>query len=281
MLDKRLGRPRPDPDNRGCIMIRTVNEPAARRAQAAVLLATAALVNGCVSTGDLQGTAASGLSALTSGIGITGADAAPTPSASAQPLTPAEERMRQQSKAFQKTVWEGVLIGASAGTLWGVIQGDKAKDVLTKAVIGGAVGGLAGAYIGHKQNQFSSKEDQLDSMIADVKQSNRDTEELIVSVRQVIAEDKKRLAAVEQRFRKGQATKVEVDGTRSRIKENQTVIAQASKGAHQKQSMFQGAEQQFKKDNPGTDTARMQREIDAYNKHLKTLDGLAGSVAVA
>jgi hypothetical protein len=59
------------------------------------------------------------------------------------------------------------------------------------------------------------------------------------------------------------------------------VIAQASKGAREKQTMFQGAERQFKQENPGTDTAGMQRELDAYNNKLKTLDGLAGSVSVA
>jgi hypothetical protein len=45
--------------------------------------------------------------------------------------------------------------------------------------------------------------------------------------------------------------------------------------------MFQGAERQFRQDHPGTDTARMQRELDTYNKNLKTLDSLAQNVSVA
>ena len=238
-------------------------------------LATALLTAGCAMTSDIKGMATTGLST------ITGGTQPQTQTASSESLTPAEQRMRQQSKAFQKTVWEGVLIGAGAGTLWGVIQGDEAKDVLLKAAIGGAVGGLAGAYIASKQKQFSSKEDQLDAMIADVRRSNQETEDLIASVRQVIAEDKKRLAAVEQRYRKGQASQAEVASTRSRITDNQAVIAQASKGAREKQTMFQGAERQYRQDNPGTDTGRMQQELAAYNSKLKTLDKLAGSVSVA
>ncbi|HYN79544.1 MAG TPA: hypothetical protein VES73_17315, partial [Lamprocystis sp. (in: g-proteobacteria)] len=222
--------------------------------------------------------ATAGLGAITGG---SGGDPAQTAGSLAAPLSPAEQRLRQQSQAFQRTVWEGALIGAGAGTLWGVIQGDKPKDVLTKALVGGAVGGLAGAYVASKQKAFSSREDQLDAMIADVRKSNQETEELITSVRQVIAEDKKRLAAVNNRYRKGQATQVEVADARRRISDNQKVIAQASTGARGKQSMFQGAERQFQQDNPGTDTGRMRRELDAYGKKLKTLDGLAGSVAVA
>ncbi len=240
-----------------------------------IALATGLLTAGCVTTGDIQGLATTGLSTLT------GSMQPQTPTASSASLTPAEQRLRRQSNAFRKTVWEGVLIGAGAGTLWGVIQGDEAKDVLLKAAIGGAVGGLAGAYIASKQKQFSSKEDQLDAMIADVRRSNQETEELIASARQVIAEDKKRLAAVEQRYRKGQASQSEVASMRSRITDNQAVIAQASKGAHEKQTMFQGAERRYRQDNPGTDTGRMQQELAAYSRKLNTLDSLAGSVAVA
>ena len=242
---------------------------------AIIALATGLLTAGCVTTGDIQGMATTGLSTLTGGT------QPQTQTAAGASLTPAEQRMRQQSKAFQKTVWEGVLIGAGAGTLWGVIQGDKAKDVLLKAAIGGAVGGLAGAYIASKQKQFSSKEDQLDAMIADVRRSNQETEALIASVRQVIAEDKKRLATVEQRYRKGQASQTEVADARRRITDNRAVIAQASTGAREKQTMFQGAERQYRQDNPGTDTKPMQRELEVYNRNLSTLDKLAGSVSVA
>jgi chromosome segregation ATPase len=189
--------------------------------------------------------------------------------------------MREQSKAFQKTVWQGVLIGAAAGSIWGLVQGDKGSDVLKKALIGGAVGGLAGAYIGHKQNQFSSKEDVLDSMISDVRKSNQETKELIASVREVIAEDKRRLADVQKRYKKGQATEAEVASTRKRIGDNQAVVAQASKGAREKYKMFEGAEQEYRKQNPATSTAGLQSELNTFNGQIATLDGLAGSIAQA
>lgn len=247
---------------------------------ALVGLVIGVLTGGCVTPGGQIGDAVTGASSWIGGAsGGTGTTT--TSAASDAQLTPAERRMREQSKAFQKTVWEGVLIGAAAGSIWGIVQGDKGSDVLKKALIGGAVGGLAGAYIGHKQNQYSSKEDQLDSMIGDVRQSNQETEELIASVREVIAEDKRRLADVQGRVKKGQGTEAELATARKRIADNQAVVAQARKGAREKYDMFQGAEREFRKQNPGTDTGGLQRELTTYNKQIATLDGLAGSISKA
>ena len=239
-------------------------------------------VGGCLSTGDLQGVAGSMAGAASGwlpGGGRSTLSAAEAPDDAT--LTPAERRMRQQSRAFQRTVWEGALIGAGAGTLYGVIRGERAADVARDALIGGAAGGLAGLYVAHLQQQYASKEDQLAAMTADVQKSNQETQAFIASVREVIAEDQRRLAAVEQQVRTGQATQAQLQATRRQIAANRQVVAQAGKGAREKAAMFAGAERQYSKDHPGADTARMQRELDAFNKNVKTLDGLAQSVSVA
>jgi hypothetical protein len=251
------------------------NAPA--RAAVAVLSVAAVLVAGCETPGGTIGGV--GIAAVPSWLG--GGGATQTASASTGSLSPAEQRMREQSRAFERTVWEGALIGAGAGALIGALRGGDTKDILKGALIGGALGGLAGAYVANKQKQYSDKEDQLDSMIADVRESNRDTEELIASVRQVVAEDKRRLAEVERRYKAGKATEAELQGTRTRIADNRTVVAQASKGARDKYSMFQGAEKTYREQNPGTDTGRLQQALKAYNSQIQTLDGLADTIKVA
>lgn len=210
--------------------------------------------------------------------GGSASSASATPDAS---LTPSEQQLRKQSQAFQKTVWEGVLIGASAGALLGIVQGKDTEGILKRALIGGAVGGLAGAYIANKQKQYSDKEDQLDSMIADVHQSNKDTADLIASARQVVDEDKRRLASVQKRYKAGQATQSELNTTRKRAAENKAVVSEATKGAKEKYSMFEGAEREYRQQNPGTDTARLQSELRAYNQQIQTLDGVANTVSAA
>lgn len=259
-------------------MIRYRRDPRWLAGIAAVALTVSGLqILGCVSTGG----GGLSMSVAPSWLGGSGAGLKAGEGTESSDLTPAERRLREQSRAFQRTVWEGVLIGAGAGALWGVIQRDDAKDVLKKALIGGAVGGLAGAYIAHKQKQYSNEEDQLDSMIADVRESNQQTKALIVSTREVIAEDKRRLAAVEKRYKAGQATEAELKTTRTHVSENQAVIAQAAKGAREKSSMFEGAERAYQQQNPGADTAPLKSEIDAFNEQIETLDGLADTISVA
>jgi len=100
-------------------------------------------------------------------------------------------------------------------------------------------------------------------------------------VREVIAEDKRRLASVQRDYKAGRATQTEIENARRRVSENKAVVAQASKGAREKYSMFEGAEREYRQQNPGTDTARLQSELKAYNRQIETLDGLANSISAA
>jgi hypothetical protein len=243
-----------------------------------IALMSVLLTAGCVTTSgvDHSKTGTAPKSSTDSG------DNSQTPAQTASPesLTPSERRMREQSNAFQKTVWQGALIGAGTTGLIAVLVGEETA-MLASLFGGGAAGGLSGSYVAHKQKQFSNKEDVLNSMIADVRKSNAETQEFIVSVREVIAEDQRRLAAVEQQVRKGQATQAELDNTRRRIADNKRIITQASQGARERQVMFQGAETIFHRNHPDSDTGGLQRELDAFNINIKTLESLAQSVSTA
>lgn len=253
---------------------------------AAVMLVAACVPTENTRTDSLLGTGVSigGLRIPTSAFsgvsgqsGTTGTDAAGKDYA----LTASERRMREQGRKFDKTVWQGALIGAAGGALWGVIKGDDTKDIFKKAAIGAAAGGLAGAYIAHKQRQYSNKEDQLESMIVDVRKSNTESKELIASAREVIAEDKRRLAAVESRYKQGAATSKDLQHERVRLADNRKVVKNAVTGAKKKQSMFSGAKKEFEQQNPDVDTQRFQSALETYNEHIDTLDGLAEGIAVA
>lgn len=246
---------------------------------------------GCVSTPTALEGAADGASAWVKNLGdsvplLSGSGATPVdrPAGSADAelgLTPAETRMRHRSHAFQRTVWEGVLIGAGTGALWGTLAGDDTEGILTKTAIGGAVGGLAGAYVANKQREFASAEDQLDSMIADVRQSNRDAEALIASIQEVLAEDRRRIAVTEQRYQAGQATQAELAATRSRATANRAIARDAVEGAREQHAMFSEAQKNYREDNPGISTNELERELKAYRAQIEALDDLAESISVA
>jgi hypothetical protein len=58
-------------------------------------------------------------------------------------------------------------------------------------------------------------------------------------------------------------------------------LNQAAEDARNQYSMFQGAEREFRQQNPNTDTGNLRRELDAFNQQIDTLDGLADSISIA
>jgi hypothetical protein len=195
-------------------------------------------------------------------------------------LSAAEQRMREQSRGFDRTVWEGTLTGAAGGAVWGLIGGGDTSDVVRDVAIGAALGSLSGAYVARKQKQYADKEDQLQAMILDVRESNEDAEAFIASVRAVIAEDKRRLAAIEKQHRQGGVAHPQLQREKERIDANRQVVVKAVDGAKQKYTMFEGAEQDYHKRNPDTGTQGLQRELKTYSEHIETLDDLAESMGV-
>jgi hypothetical protein len=195
-------------------------------------------------------------------------------------LTPVERRMREQSQAFQRTVWEGALLGAGTTSLLAAFLTGQEMAMLAGGA-GATAGGLGGAYIANKQKMYATKEAVLESMTADVRKSNLDTESLIASVREVIAEDRRRLAALQRQVSRSEAAGAALAAERRRIADNRAVMKQASQGAREKLSMFQGAERQYRQSNPGTNTARMQQQLNAFNQSIQSLDGLVQSVSAA
>jgi hypothetical protein len=196
-------------------------------------------------------------------------------------LSASEEKLREQGRRFDKTVWEGVLIGAVAGTLIGAVAGGDAEDAVGGAIVGGSIGALAGMYVARKQKLYASVEDQLDSMIVDVRDSNRDAEALIADAKTVLAEDKRRLAAIQIRYQQGKATERELEQERARAWGNKKVVESAALGARDQYRMFEGAKRGFEKQNPGTSTHSFDQELDAYQRSVDLLDSVAASMAKA
>ncbi len=196
-------------------------------------------------------------------------------------LSPSEQALREQAEKFDKTVWQGLLIGAIAGTAIGAVVGGDAESAVGGAIVGASVGALAGMYVANKQKLYASKEDQLNSMIGDVKTSNQNTEALIRDIRAVIAEDQRRLADIQARYHRGKATEAEVTQERARIWGNRKVAEKATLGAKDQYQLFDGAKQDFERQNPGLATQNLARELSAYRKAIDTLDSVASGMVKA
>ena len=120
-----------------------------------------------------------------------------------RPLTPAELRMRQQSNDFNRTLVEGVAVGALGGAALGAGIGaaaggnnrgsSAALGALISAAVGTLAGYAAGSYYAEKKGQYADQEQVLDAMIADARADNLKTEALLRDSQTVAAADIQKL----------------------------------------------------------------------------------------
>jgi hypothetical protein len=131
------------------------------------------------------------------------------------------------------------------------------------------------------QERYANKEDQLNAMVKDVRNSNRESEILIAKIQSVIVEDRRRLAAVQTRLAQGKATAAELEQERGRIWSNRTVVENAALSAKDQYRIFKDAIHQYQKKNPGTAVVGFEQELTGYRKNLDTIDRLAASMVKA
>jgi outer membrane protein TolC len=98
----------------------------------------------------------------------------------------------------------------------------------------------------------------------------------------VIAADQQRLAAVQARYQRGQATEAEVQQERGRIWSNRTVVEKATAGAKDQYHLFERAHQQIAKSRPAAPPLRtLSSEINTYRQTLDALDRVAANMVKA
>jgi len=145
---------------------------------ARTLLVSAALATAACSTGPATGSAAG-----------SGAPDAAAIAAAASP----EERLSLQSRALQRTILEGALLGAglnAAGTT------AYARPIPFGLVIGASVGGSYGTYLAFLQARYATNEARLEKMNADAAATNAETAAAIETMRVVLDRQSRDLAAL-------------------------------------------------------------------------------------
>jgi hypothetical protein len=103
-----------------------------------------------------------------------------------------EARLAQQSRAMQRTVLEGALIGAGLGAAASEVHAAPIPLGIVVGVSGGLVGGN---YVGFLQSQYASNEERLEQLRRDIDTTNAETEAMIQTMREVLARQQSELAA--------------------------------------------------------------------------------------
>jgi hypothetical protein len=188
------------------------------------------------------------------------------------PLTPAEQRMRQQSSGLDaKTSLQGCAAGAVAGALLGMLSDGKRSDnMMIGAAAGCAVGLAANAYVQSKRQQYQNDEQRIAAMTADVRAENARISSLIATSEEVIAADRKRLAQVNAAYRNKVISSEQARRDLAGVKANRDQMQSTVNSLKTKQQDW--VEISNLERQSGTNTAQLDQEIGVLKKRISGLE---------
>lgn len=187
--------------------------------------------------------------------------------------TTAERQLNQQVSLFSKSNLQAcatVGLGlAGAELLRATLTGDKVRGerLAIAGVIGCGVGVGVNSYVQTQRQRYSSNEARLNAMIADVRKDNQKLAALIASAEQVIADDKRRIAMLEQANRTQAVSVAEARAELDRVRANRDQVAAALEAAQERESDW-------------SEISREERQVGANTRALDAeIERMEGKVA--
>lgn len=211
--------------------------------------------------------------------GPTGASSNPAGRATTAAYTPAERRLRQESNLFSQTAMQGCLAGAVAGALVGLLatrRENRGRGAMIGAAGGCAAGFAVNAYVQNQRGQYRNNEARINAMIADVRADNQKLAGMVSTTRSVIADDKRRIAAVNAQYLNQQ---ISVDQARvelARVKENRALLNNTINNVKKRESDWNDIASIERQS--GVNTARLDAEIGQLQSKVETLEAEAALI---
>lgn len=201
--------------------------------------------------------------------------------------TPEQAKLREQADTSTKTIVEGVAVGAAVGLAGAAIADLAGADVdagtyAIAAAGGAAVGGLAGAYVDQKQKEYTTLEDQLDSIISDAKAKNVQAKDLNATMQTVLDQHRRELTRLRSGVKKGTATQAELDTELASARSDKDVMDKAVAGSRENLKIFSDARTSLKaKATTAQDRSRvgqLDREISTLSSRIDSMSGVVNNL---
>jgi hypothetical protein len=210
-----------------------------------------------------------------------GAGGGPQFSDPGRPLTPAEMRMRQQASDFDRTLAEGVAVGAlsgaAAGAGIGALAGgdNRGTAALIGAGIGAVLGGLAGygagSYYAKKKGQYADQEQRLDSMIADARADNQKAEVLLRDTQTIAASDKQKLDQIKRDLAAKRISQEQARKELAAIDSNRQALETSIANLTKRREEWRQAAQEARSDANNPRLTQLDYEIQEMNENISLM----------
>lgn len=238
---------------------------------AAAVVSGALLLSACASSDQAMSGLKSGMESSVGWVGssidkMTGPE---------EPLTPAEERLRQRAKDFNRTIFEGMLVGMGGGAAAGAGIGalssnDRGKGALIGALIGAVGGAAAGAaggyYYANMKERYISQEDRLDAMTAGLRDENAKLQATLVEARTVVAEKKRLVADVGATAKKESLSKADVERKLMSVDRNIELLRGTIEDREKRLAEFRAIVEEERQNGQSEKLASLQQQIVSMEK---------------
>lgn len=218
-------------------------------------------------------------SALVMSLVLSGCSTFPTTDVE-EDLTPEQVRLREQSEKFNTLVVQGAVLGAlSAAAICAAAGAEGWAEYVACMAVGAVAGGAGGYWLAQKDKEFTSEEERLDAMIADVQTRNQDLESLNSNIEVVVAQNNQRVKEINAELVNGTMSKEEAGNQLQVVEKDRKIITEAIEGAQKRRDEFEYAMNEFSKENPDKNVQEFEREIAKMDRLLATASELSEDLA--
>lgn len=189
------------------------------------------------------------------------------------PLTPAEQRLRAQSNSYARTTTQAcVTVGAVAAIAAYMLSDRRHRG--RNAAIAGAAGCGAGMGVNHyvqtRRSQYANKEQRMQVMIMDIRKENERLESLVGTTRQVVADDRKRIARIDDAYRSKEISVARARTEMRAVVDNRNHLRQTLDALRQKESDWKKVS--IYERHAGSDTRALDAEIQELRRKISTIE---------
>ncbi|PWC40175.1 hypothetical protein [Azospirillum sp. TSO22-1] len=184
-------------------------------------------------------------------------------------MTPAEQRLHQQAQDFNQTLTEGAVAGVVIGALLGAALGGR-RGAAIGAGAGLATGLAAGYAVAKQKESFATEEARLDSMAADVKADNAKLQQMTVTARDVLAQDRDRIDQVQREMAAGRMNAAEAKRRLASVDNNVQFLTKTVENLKKKIGDYKEAAMEQRQKH--VNTSAMETEIRQLEGQVSNLE---------
>jgi hypothetical protein len=206
-----------------------------------------------------------------------------------RPLSPAEQKLKDQAADYNRTVFEGMLVGAVGGAALGAgvgavaVSDNRTAGALTGALIGAVGGAVLGAtggyYYANLKQQYADQEQRLDALLVDLRAENQKMEGIVATVRAIVGENRAKLDRVAAELRTHKLNREQADHELSAVDGARKNLEKHLAGMRKSRERWQEIAASERAQGGGAKLAQMDHEIGKLESQIALMqteiDGLA------